>query len=285
MSWPTKPVMNALQEAIHWLAANQGPGRYLCPKCAGGSDGEKSLNIRLDEGGGVHWRCFRSSCGYTGGPRGIRSVFAERKREARHFTRPIEPPTEAHLALLDSLFGLNEGELEGYSPTDDRFILGVYGPYGYNKRGVLAYSLSGGKPKSLTYNEKPDEPFIHYAKYAGYGKYAHLVIVEDWFSAEKVATTGEAVGAAIMGTHLDQAAITEIAGVAARYGARTWLALDRDAYAKTIGYVARYREQFAYGLYAWSLAKDLKYETTERIKEALNGKNNFTVDVSKPECV
>jgi hypothetical protein len=187
-----------------------------------------------------------------------------------------------HANLLQRLFGLSTDEIEGYSPADDRLVLPVFGPYGYNRRGCIAYSLSGGKPKTLTYNEKPDQPFIHYA--ADSKPVGHLVIVEDWFSAEKVATTGEAVGVAIMGTHLSQEAVTEIAGTAARMGARTWLALDRDAYAKTIGYLARYREQFAYGLYAWSLAKDLKYETTERIKRALdNGANDFSVDVSKPE--
>jgi hypothetical protein len=265
--------------AVELIAQSQGPGRYICPKCAGGSDSEKSLSIRVDEAGGVHWRCFRALCGYTGGPRGVRSIFATKKKEPRYFTRPIKPLTDLQqIFLLDKFASFPlMGEVEGYSYWDDRFILGVYGPEGYNKRGVVAYSFNQ-KPKTLTYNEKPDEPFIHYAMSLPYGGAAHsnVVIVEDWFSAEKVAATGYAVGVALMGTNLDQAMVSEIAGYANSRGAKTWIALDRDAYTKSLLYLNKYREQFGGGLFAWSLAKDLKYETTERITEALvDGKTDF----------
>jgi hypothetical protein len=266
-----------IRTAVHDIAAFNGAGRYVCPKCNGGTDREESLSIRVDAVGGVHWRCFRAQCGTSGGPRGVGSVFAKPKKEARHFTRPIKPLTDPQRALLFEKFGdvSIEAQVHGYSYGDDRFILGVYGPTGYNRRGVVAYSFNQ-KPKSLTYNEKPDEPFIHFSGVWGLDR--DLVIVEDWFSAEKVAATGIARGVAILGTHLDQEMVTEIAGL----GARTWIALDRDAYAKTLGYVNKYREQFGGGLFAWSLARDLKYETTDRIKEALvDGKTNFIEHVGK----
>lgn len=265
------------RDAVHLLP----DGRHLCPKCYGGTELEHSLSVRHDEGGMVYWRCFRSSCSFAGGPRGVASLFSTKKREPRHFTRPIKPLTAEQVGLLQDKFGAAQIPLEvdGYSYWDDRFILGVWG-VGYRKRGVIAYSFNQ-KPKVLTYNELPEEPFIHYALPEPPAR--SLVIVEDWFSAEKVATAG-GLGVAIMGTHIDQAMITEIVEVA--NGRPTWVALDRDAYTKTLLYLSRFREQFPGGLFAWSLAKDLKYETQERIREALvDGKVDFTSDATRPECV
>ena len=272
---------NALPTRIAILAASGLPGRYVCPKCNGGSDAESSLSLRFDVAGGVHWRCFRALCGYTGGPRGVRNAFATIKREPRYMTRPTCYLRNEQREIVDSLFGLDAIDLGIlYTEQDDRFILPVEGPR-RKRRGCIAYSLSGAKPKSLTYNEKPEEPFIHHATSKGR---ENIVIVEDWFSAEKVAATGLATGAAIMGTHLTQADVSELVATAAQFGAKTWLALDKDAYAKSIGYLHRYREQFPGGLWVWSLDRDLKYETTERITEALtNGKINFSRDVSTTE--
>jgi hypothetical protein len=265
------------RESVHLLP----DGRHVCPKCYGGTEQEASLSVRRDEASLVHWRCFRSSCGFAGGPRGVKSLFSTKPKEPRYFTRPIKPLTEEQFKFLYDKFGSDAitREVDGYSYWDDRFILPVFGPKFSNKRGVLAYSFNQ-KPKSLTYNERPDEPFLHYATHhfgprnVGHG----LVIVEDWFSAEKVATTGTATGVCINGTYIDQAMITELVAVAD--GRPTWVALDRDAYTKTLLYLSKFREQFPGGLFAWSLRKDLKYETTERIREALrDGKVDFTSDV------
>lgn len=214
--------------------------------------------------------CHRALCSHGSRQLNNYEVFPQpKKKEPRHYTRPITTLTDEQYFVVRERFGINPNELEGYNEIDDRFILGVYGPVGYNKRGSIAYSLSGATPKSLTYNEKPDEPWVHWAK----GMLSASVIVEDWFSAEKVATA-RADGIAIMGTNLTQAMVTEIAAAA---NGPTFLALDRDAYHKTIGYIAKYREQFPLGLYAWSLRVDLKYESTERIKAALDGESNFNV--------
>jgi hypothetical protein len=265
-----------LRDAVELIAASQGPGRYICPKCCGGGDGELSLSIRTDEGGGIHWKCFRASCGTVGGPRGTASVFSGPRREARYYTRPISGLLPAQDDLIEQKFGLPTGVVTGYSSHDDRFILDVCGPgRTYNRRGVVAYSFNA-IPKALTYNEKPDEPFIHYAKSAMPRMMPlPIVIVEDWFSAEKVAQTNAAIGVAIMGTHLGQAEITEIVTQAKE---RVYVALDRDAYTKTLLYLSKYREQFPKGLYAWSLVEDLKYVSVGRIRRAIDGETDFTSD-------
>jgi len=253
-----------------------------CPKC--GHD--ESWSVWIGEQGHPMGRCFRAQCGYLRQLDGAVALPTKKAKEPRYFTRPITHLTADQMAFFHKRFGAAEltEEVAGYSEFDDRFLLGVYGPTGYNRRGHVAYSFNA-KPKTLTYNEKPDEPFIHYAKPITEAPHAHLVIVEDWFSAEKVATTGNAVGVALMGTHMSQADVTEIATTATRQGAKTWLALDRDAYQKSIGYLFRYREQFPCGLWAWSLGKDLKYETTERIQEALDGKVNFVSNAERKNYV
>ena len=107
-------------------------------------------------------------------------------------TRAIKPLTDDQSALLLKKFGLwLDDAIDGYSYWDDRFILPVFGPTGYNKRGVVAYSFNQ-TPKSLTYNEKPAEPFIHWVRGAQSAK--HIVVVEDWFSAEKVSRAPWATG-------------------------------------------------------------------------------------------
>lgn len=248
--------------------------RHICPRCLGGSAAEKSLSVRVDAAGGTHWNCFRASCGYWGRPGGLgtAATFAAKKKEPRIFTRPTRPLDAKQWSLIEGKYGAGIAEeIAGYSYWDDRFMLPVYSGDGITRRGYVGYSFNA-TPKTLTYNALPDEPFIHYAVPGA----PHMVVVEDWFSAEKVAQTHAATGVAIMGTTLGQDHITELVALAKEWDARVYLALDRDAYTKTLQYLAKYREQFPRGLYAWSLVNDLKYETTERIIEALDGKADFS---------
>lgn len=249
----------------------------VCPKC----HRSESWSVWVAQEGHPMGMCHRASCGYVSRFTGVPVLGVIKKKEAWHFTRPSVPLTGGQQELVARKFGIDGAELEGYSEFDDRFLLGVYGPTGYNYRGTIAYSLSGGTPKSLTYNEKPDEPFIHYAQgaYAPFGACRDLVIVEDWFSAEKVATTGLAIGVALNGTHLNQQMVSEIAVIAASRRGKVWLALDQDAHCKALGFLFKYREQFPGGLFCWTLRVDLKYETTARITSALVcGRTNFLKD-------
>lgn len=268
--------MNSLNpsEAVRLLAEISGPGRYVCPQCSGGANGERSLSVQWDLTGRPTWRCFRASCGFSGGAGG---VSGSRRKEPRYFTRPIVPLLEHHKAIIETRFGTRElaDEIDGYSIEDDRFVLPVYAAWGYKRRGCVAYSLSGVTPKSLNYNEYPNEPFIHWA---GDNSATDIVVVEDWFSAEKVALTGKTKAVSLQGTLINQPIVDELTGIASALGSRVWLALDRDAFPKAIHYLSKYREQFPLGLYAWSLDRDLKYESVERIKRALSGDNNFLGD-------
>lgn len=246
--------------AIALLAMN-GPGRYVCPKCNGGSDKEHCLSIQ-----GNSWQCFRASCGYRGAvdPPAPQT----RAKEPRHYTRPYKALNDDQNAIIADRFGLSDGTVDGYSEADDRFILGVSGPQ-HQLRGHIAYSLSGGKPKSVNYWAKTDEPFNHWALSS---RPLAIIVVEDWFSAEKVREAG-ATGVALCGTLVTQAMVTDISHVARNWGIPSYLALDRDAFGKSLALRAKYAEQFVNGLQVWGLWLDLKYEKVERIKHAIESRD------------
>ena len=69
----TASVNNTIEAALkHNMIAlpryTPGEQRVLCPKCHGGSQGEKSLSVSIDEERRTaKWNCFRASCGYSGG--------------------------------------------------------------------------------------------------------------------------------------------------------------------------------------------------------------------------
>ena len=236
-----------------------------CPKCGH----EESWSVWMGSAE-LMGKCHRAQCGYTAP---VDAMFAApiKHREPRYYTRPYKEPSAEQEVIIYKRFGLPPGTVTGYNEIDDRFILSVDGPQ-HQRRGVIAYSLSGAKPKSLTYKEKLEQPFVHWSHRLNPKA---IVLVEDWFSAEKVSEAG-ATGVALLGTNLSQDAVTEIKQVAANWNVPTFVALDRDAYTKSLLYLSKYREQFARGLYAWSLRVDLKYESVERIKRALNGEYDFT---------
>lgn len=251
--------------------------RHVCPKCLGGSDKEASLSVYVDQDFNFHWRCYRSTCGYKGG-RSHDGQFVSRSKapakEPRFYTRPTVYPSSEQHALIQARFGLEPGTVSKYSDIDDRFILEVRSSDQYT-RGYVAYSLSGATPKSLTYNEAPNYPFMHVT-----GRGGLVVVVEDWFSAEKVASAGAAgaTGAAIMGTNLTEDMVDELVSL----DSPVVLALDKDAWTKSIKYQQKYKERFKHGLTVWRLDKDLKYVSVERIIEAVNGKTYFVGDSSQP---
>jgi DNA primase len=124
----------------------------------------------------------------------------------------------------------------------------------------------------LTYRERVDEPWIHYV-YPDC-TYTHAVIVEDWFSAQKVADAG-ALGIALLGTHLNRDRVDEIKQVCAKV--QTIIALDQDAYAKAIEYVLEFGGELNPPMKVGRLKQDLKYVDKDVIKAVLDeGRTDFT---------
>jgi twinkle protein len=100
-----KTIEGALkQNMISLHRYSPGEHRVLCPKCEGGSQGEKSLSVTIDaDKKSAKWNCFRASCGYSGGchagqtSHSVKSGFlvppSSRKRKEEP---PVRPNVELH---------------------------------------------------------------------------------------------------------------------------------------------------------------------------------------------
>ena len=268
---------------IAFMGIGMLPGttdRFMCPQCFGGMKEEESLSVTMDDAGELHWLCFRASCGCKGGPQGKPAQYTKAKvKKPRYYTRSTSNLQYHQVQMFETLYGDGVAQdVTGYNTETDRFIFSVYGAEpGASTRGFIARSLSGDTPKSLNYNYKPAEPFIHFAS-GGYTQVAvppTIIVVEDWLSATVVGVAGF-TGVSINGTHLNQEMVNELTVEASRMRCEAILALDRDAFNKAVKYVAAYREQFPYGLKAALLVDDLKYLTGEQIRGAVHdGKYEF----------
>lgn len=236
--------------------------KAMCPSCLGGSQMEESLSITVADDGGIFWLCHRASCGYKGGPRGKRPVGGPRKPlEPRVYTRSTKALTPDQNEILRSKYGAYFPCIR-YNDSTDRFLLPISGSGFGSHRGWIARSFSGDSPKVLSYVE--GEPFIHFAYPREVARRYIIIVVEDYFSAEKVSRAGF-TGVSLNGTNMNQMAVDEIKSL--KDLGTVVIALDLDAYPKALQLQAKYREQFPNGLLVMKLEKDLKFESEERIIE------------------
>lgn len=252
-------------DRLRWEAERLGAGthRIACPWCLGGSDGERSLSLGVAASGSIYFRCFRSTCGKSGGKKG--AVVA--KKPPRYFTANTEHLSPERAQWFMEKFGFVPCSTR-YAPFLDRYVYTMWEPQGTKSRGYIARSFGDLEPKALTYNERPDEPFIGWSVSPLYipGD-APIVIVEDWVSSEKVAAAG-GVGVTLSGTHLSGDGALEIAENAK--DRRVVIALDKDAFAKGVGIASLYGGLFGRRPRVWRLDKDLKYVDVGVIQRAMN---------------
>lgn len=250
--------------------------RDICPKCGGGMEREKSLSVTLDEDGWLLWHCFRASCGL----RGRRLMWGvvhghqpSAKKLPQGFSGALVGLPDPVLGWFWDKFGLGEKVLDDlrwkYAPERDRIYIPVSGPRGQYRGCILREWKNKLTPRNLVYKELRDEPFMYWLRDEGGGP---PVIVEDAISAAKVWASG-ASAISLGGTHLSAHMVREILN----YHNEAYLALDKDAYAKSVAYAGTFRGLI--GLKLWKLEKDLKYEKEERIREAYYGE---ATDFSRP---
>jgi hypothetical protein len=208
--------------------------------------------------------CFRAGCNHGTKPLGARGAAIPKK------LGKVYPGQYSWLPYnsIEAEFIRNQYGIDRQVAWDDevgRYILHIRGPEGHaDVRGVQAYGFDKD-PKCLSYQEKINEPWIHYARPScGFNR---AVIVEDWFSAEKVGQA-RALGVALLGTQLNLERVVEIKRAAG--DKPCILALDRDAYPKAIKLAAEYGQLFDPSLRVWRLDRDLKYVSVSTIQKALN---------------
>ena len=256
-------------EVLELIAQDIEPGtrsRVLCPKCNGGESAETSLSLFRDHSNRIAWKCFRAKCGYSGAPKGVSGDSSRTSRIApKYFTHPYEQVTREtpEGAFLYERYGISLANIS-WSVDVRRYVLPIIGPGG-NLRGTVAYGFDTNT-KAVSYRERVDEPWMHYTYRPSDATVC--VVVEDWFSAQKIYTAGQCA-VALLGTILNRERVDEIKQ--ACRGLQVILALDLDAYGKSIKYALEYGGEFSPPLKVWRLKSDLKYVSTDRIKREVNG--------------
>lgn len=218
------------------------------------------MSLRVNPDGKWAAHCFRATCCFSASTRGFSNELLRPKAEPRYYTKPTQTMSPCQAQMFRAAFGLEVNVR--YAVDSDRFLLPVYGPR-HQTRGYIARSLSGAQPKTLVYKEIVDEPFIgHHRRRDG----ARCIVVEDWLSAEKVVTAGYN-SVALHGTHLTQEMVTEISNTYIG----VCLALDKDAFSKSLSYQVKYGDQFTPRLRVIKLDKDLKYVNVGDIRQLVVG--------------
>jgi hypothetical protein len=239
----------------------------LCPSCKGGITGERSFSIS-NKNGWLVWNCHRSSCGYKGSlavakhtTYGIATKVPEcRGVVGRTILRQSEALAEANRQDLLERYGITEEHITkyelGWDTETNRLCLPVQDFFG-NRLGVNLRALDNRQPKTKLHAE--DNAISWYLNINS----PDIIIVEDQLSA--IRASDYLTSVALLGTHLNDERLQEIKRHAK---GRVFLALDKDAWAKAVGYAIKYRSYLKLELV--KLEKDLKNCTDEELKEVLN---------------
>lgn len=255
------PEYKALQLIGESLGKDTTTRHELCPKCGGGESKEKGFSLSKDTHGYLYWRCFRASCGYRGSTGGGSKGKRTASREAKVLSDPVIALTEDQTDYFSDEYGVDSVRNNlYYVPTQDAFAFKIKASSG----GGIGWQLrwfDGRKPKCKSYPEVRTMPFMGWW---GHTSQKGLVVVEDPLSAMKVASVGGTHSVALLGTHMSH----EHAYCIREHSAHLILALDKG----TLDLALSYRDKFAdlfEKITIWTLDKDLKYVTRERISAAI----------------
>lgn len=247
------------------LADGETRGGQLCPLCKGGGSGEHSMSVSRS-GNLLLWKCHRASCGWSGSSgsrvhgQGKRTVVPTTKGVVgRIYHRDAERLPEDIAASLASRYYFDSRELSvlGWDADVSRVVIPVFDVDG-SVGGCVLRAEDGRQPKALNYTE----PGIVGAFFNESSD--RCIIVEDLYSALRAKRYMNAV--ALLGTHLNEEKIEAISQLKCK---EYILALDADAFNKTIKYVTQFRSQLP--MRPLRIGKDIKNMTPPELEELLNG--------------
>lgn len=253
-------------------------GGQMCPSCNGGSSREHSLSVTRGEDGALLFKCHRASCKFKGiipvGPRDeVPAHSAPIQKAPIERVITTEPLPDEIKALLNAKYKLVEPTLKhwGLAWTSDyggRVILPIKS-YSLDNDGMVlrSHSVPVGKPKTITKTTKPHVMawFLHLPAWLEDASPEPLVLVEDIYSALRLWQAGISA-VALLGTHLNEERVNEIAKVARQYPhLRVKLVLDYDAFGLACEYVRDYRHLIK--MEVIKITTDVKDMTDEQLQE------------------
>lgn len=248
----------------------------VCPFCGGGSDGERSMSIKLSEENGLLlYHCFRANCP-AAGVIGNTGTVVRTTRQAPPTWQPYDcSGFDTHCLpryAVDRLFewGIS-AQATGikWDPATDRMALPVYGPL-EDLRGYVLRAVDSRRPKVLSARLRNDVPFQHWTR-GGYRDVepSRLYVVEDIPSAERLRYVGRNA-VALLGCTPSDDALDELGSVTRRRGRQQLvIALDPDATQAALRLVSKYGMRGSATVRV--LPKDIKNMTDIEVEEWLNG--------------
>lgn len=257
--------------------------RTTCPRCHGGSSGEKSFVIRKDDEGVVYC-CFRANCGYKGGYRGKPGNFIRIKsgetdtesnkkyamyKEEYRAAKFIEGEPEIAKAFWEQYHF--DPVLLFTRVTSRSYLFPCYDHNGFRTGHVEKFfSLEPGRPKVLTRKHRPDVTMLGFWPPLCRAN-GPLIIVEDIISAGAVSNEGlHAV--ALLGTNTTDEGWSQISNYAHRWcKGEAFLALDYDATAVAIDLAREKKHLFnTLGVTALVMSGDIKDMLPEQRTDLLS---------------
>lgn len=247
----------------------------MCPSCEGGRTKESSLSVSR-EGDTLKWLCHRASCGFAGCesllfvPRDI-NISIPKKTRTFFSSGPL--PT-SHYDFLFQMYGIDASATDKAglqitynfcteTSTPGRIVIPVL------TRDLM---LRGSNLYAVSPNEIPKSKIVREREVVGMAWFTNpssdkTIIVEDCYSAIRASKHVNAV--ALLGTTLSHEGVEELI---ATNIPKNYLALDNDAFSKTLSYVYEYRNKIK--LTAVSLTKDIKNLSEQELIELIEGLDN-----------
>lgn len=243
------------------IAEGETRAGQLCPSCEGGPNGKRTLSVsRIN--GILLWHCHRDSCTFSGRWGGRAGIGKQSKKPARGMvgrtyvrtasSLPTEVKDYLHGKLLLTDRHIGKAQL-GWDEQDNRLVQPVF-TYDGEIAGCCLRALDGREPKSKSHTE---EGVMAWYTHRGSQQ---LIIVEDIFSAIRASDYMNSV--ALLSTHLNAERVEQIRAAGFT---RAFLALDRDAFTKSVHYAKSFRSRLA--LTPVQLNKDIKDMTHEEANE------------------
>lgn len=227
-------------EDIRRIAATMEIGEQLngelCPFCAGGDKGERSLNLERTKTV-VKFRCHRDSCARKSiinlgsyEPQVLALPKPEKKKDPMEKMVVTALPFEIRARMRKDYHLLDwdfDTSAVKWIKNWKRLYLPIFAMA--SKRmtpmiGCVAKSIDGALPKNLTILNDPRAPCASFYESQGNNPYNTVMLVEDQLSAVKASRYVTSI--ALLGTYLPDSVVADLLSA----GTQTiYIALDRDA--------------------------------------------------------
>lgn len=248
------------------LAIGFTDNKTLCVYCDGGDTKEKSFAVTRQDRMTIAYICHRASCDKKGFLY-LEGGAGEEITKTGFTPNPYRGQTQAleyeDLAFLDEKYDLDldyvikAGWCRAVEPGF-ALAMPVISPVGTIRGVVVKRTIESGRKYVNSY-KIVDEPWICWYRTS----FRDVVVVEDQISALKAARFASSV--ALLGAELSHKKLDEIKQVVKT--GKIWLALDRDASAKTFDYLKRYRTYCNGNLNGLMLSKDIKDMSYQEIRK------------------